>query len=40
VVVKYELNSDRQLVVTYHATTDKATPINLTNHTYCKTTRT
>ena len=32
--VTYSLNNDNELVVEYEATTDKATVINLTNHTY------
>ena len=32
--VTYTLRSDNSLVVDYHATTDKATPINVTQHTY------
>ncbi|MEP7268998.1 MAG: aldose epimerase family protein [Saprospiraceae bacterium] len=32
--VKYIISDDNQLVIDYTATTDKATPINLTNHTY------
>ena len=32
--VSYALTSDNQLIVTYDATTDKATPINLTQHSY------
>src|SRR5690349_10015987 len=32
--VVYELADDNALKLTYHATTDKATPINLTNHSY------
>lgn len=32
--VFYELTDDNTLVVTYEATTTKATPINLTNHAY------
>jgi aldose 1-epimerase len=32
--VTYTLKSDNSLVVDYHATTDKATPINVTQHTY------
>ena len=32
--VTYQLNNDNELSVSYHATTDKATPINLTQHTY------
>lgn len=34
VQVTYTLNDDNALVVDYLATTDKATPINLTQHTY------
>jgi aldose 1-epimerase len=32
--VTYELTDKNQLVVDYHATTDSATPINLTQHSY------
>ena len=32
--VVYELTDDNALKLTYRATTDKATPINLTNHSY------
>src|SRR5688500_20041935 len=32
--VRYTLTGDNRLVVDYHATTDKATVINLTQHTY------
>jgi aldose 1-epimerase len=32
--VTYTLNTDNSLVIDYHATTDKATPINVTQHTY------
>lgn len=32
--VTYELNNDNSLVILYRATTDKATPISLTNHSY------
>jgi aldose 1-epimerase len=34
VTVVYELNSDNELVMTFDAVTDKATPINLTQHSY------
>jgi aldose 1-epimerase len=34
VAVDYLLTDDNELVIEYHATTDKATPVNLTNHTY------
>ncbi len=34
VTVVYELTDDNELVVTYQATTDKATPVNLTQHSY------
>ncbi|HEY3755450.1 MAG TPA: aldose epimerase family protein [Opitutaceae bacterium] len=34
VTVAFTLNDANQLVIDYHATTDAATPINLTNHTY------
>lgn len=34
VTVCYELNNDNQLLITYSATTDKDTVINLTNHSY------
>ncbi|HTN37196.1 MAG TPA: aldose epimerase family protein, partial [Arachidicoccus sp.] len=34
VTVKYELTSDNALKITYDATTDKATVLNLTNHSY------
>ena len=32
--VSYELTDDNELIVDYHATTDKATPVNLTQHSY------
>ncbi|MCK5653446.1 MAG: galactose mutarotase, partial [Gemmatimonadetes bacterium] len=32
--VTYILTDDNRLVVDYHATTDRATPVNLTQHTY------
>ena len=32
--VSYELTDRNELVVDYHATTDKATPVNLTQHSY------
>ena len=34
VVAGYELNNDDELVITLTATTDKPTPVNLTNHCY------
>ena len=34
VKVTYKLTDDNELVIEYLATTDKATPVNLTNHTY------
>ncbi|SEP82787.1 aldose 1-epimerase [Virgibacillus subterraneus] len=32
--VTYELNNENQLIITYNATTDRTTPLALTNHTY------
>jgi len=34
IAVSYMLTSDNRIVVDYSATTDKATPVNLTQHTY------
>ncbi len=34
ITVTYQLNEDNELSVVYHATTDQATPVNLTQHTY------
>jgi aldose 1-epimerase len=34
VIVKYTLTEDNELKIEYNAETDKATPVNLTNHTY------
>ncbi len=34
IVVTYTLTSDNAIVISYHATTDEATPVNLTNHSY------
>lgn len=33
-IVTYQLTDDNELVIHYEATTDKATPVNLTNHSY------
>lgn len=32
--VTYQLTADNSIEISYHATTDKATPVNLTQHTY------
>lgn len=32
--ITYKLTGDNEIIVDYHATTDKATPVNLTQHTY------
>ncbi len=34
VSVTYQLKDDNELLITYKATTDKATPVNITQHTY------
>lgn len=34
ITVTYSVTEDNALVIDYHATTDKATPISLTNHSY------
>ncbi|MDV7104725.1 galactose-1-epimerase [Vibrio sp. TH_r3] len=34
VFVTYQLTEDNQVIISYKASTDKATPINLTNHAY------
>lgn len=34
VAVNYQLTEDNQILIAYTATTDKATPVNLTNHVY------
>ena len=34
VTVRYSLNADNELRIQYEATTDEATPVNLTNHSY------
>jgi aldose 1-epimerase len=36
VEVQYLLTSKGQILMRYSAMTDKATPVNITNHTYCK----
>lgn len=33
-VVKYTLTNDHRLTLDFHATTNKPTPINMTNHVY------
>ncbi len=33
-IVQFSLTDDNELVITYDAQTDKATPVNLTNHSY------
>jgi aldose 1-epimerase len=32
--VSYQLTGENELIIKYHALTDKATPVNLTNHSY------
>ena len=34
IVVTYTLSENNELKIAYHATTDKPTPVNLTNHSY------
>jgi aldose 1-epimerase len=34
VSVKYTLASDHRLIIDFHGTTTKSTPINMTNHAY------